>query len=259
MPLRQLKSLYENRKHTLTETLRSDKKLTVARREQMNGAIAEIDGLLKAIETLREQEIYDNQKLDAKTSLNLNKGLFNRINERLQTRFDNSETKKNLMLLFLKKSETTARYELYSKIAKTEGYESIGHLFREFAENEREHSKIIFKHLHWDRKTKENILESADIERQCHDKMYKEFEDTARKEKFNEIAEFIKELSEIDAEHEKKLLKMLKIMHDNKLFNSENVVRWKCRNCGHMSDGKEAPKKCKVCKKTQAFFEIHKE
>lgn len=251
--------MYEKRKNTLSSILKSDKKLNPARREQINGAIAEIDSLLKAIETLREQEIHDNQKLDAKTSLDISKGMFHRIKGNLQSRFDSSETKKNLTLLFLKKCETRVRYELYSKIAKSEGLEKIAHIFREFSEQEKEHAQLVFKHLHWDRATKENVLESADTERQSHSKLYDESEDTARKEKFNEIADLIKELSVIDAEHERRFLSLLKILHENKIFISDNAVRWKCRNCGFQIESREAPLKCRVCKQSRAFFEMWKE
>ncbi|GIU70378.1 MAG: hypothetical protein KatS3mg002_1614 [Candidatus Woesearchaeota archaeon] len=258
MPLRQLKSLYEKRRHTLSELLK-DKKLNARRRDEINGAITEIDGFLKTIDTFRDQEIEDNRKIDKKTSIDISKNIFRSIHEKIKSRFDSSQTRKNLILLFLKKAETTLRYEFYSKIAKKEGYESIAHIFKEFSEHEKEHARILFKYIGWDMKTIYNIMESADIERQCHSKMYEEFEDTAHKEKFKDIADFIKELSEIEAEHEKKFLKLMKIMHDNKLFTAETIVRWKCRNCGYITDSKDAPKKCKVCKKNQAFFEIHKE
>lgn len=258
MPLRRLKSLYEKRQQTLKELLH-DRKITPARKEQIHGALGEIDSFIKAIDTFREQEIQDNQKLDEKTSLDVSKSIFKSIHEKIKSRFDSSKTRKNLILLFLKKTETTVRYEFYSKLAKNEGYESIAHVFKEFSEHEKEHARILFKYLGWDMKTKYNVMESADIERQCHSKMYDEFEDTAMKEKFKDIAEFVRELSEIEAEHEKKFLRLMKIMNDNRVFSSDMIVRWKCRNCGYVSDAKEAPKKCKVCKKTQAFFEIHKE
>lgn len=258
MPLRQLKSVYEKRRQTLNDLIKN-KNIKHDMKEQITGAISEINSFLKTIDTLREQEIQDDRKLDAKTNLNLSKGVFKSINDKLTSRFDNSQTRKNLILLFLKKCETTVRYEFYSKLAKNEGYESIAHVFREFSEHEKEHAKILFKYLNWNGKIWNNIIESADIEKQFHSRLYDEFEDTAMKEKFKEISEFIKELSEIDAEHEKKFLKLMRIVHENKIFTAESVVRWKCRNCGFLIDAKEAPQKCKVCKQSQAFFEIHKE
>jgi rubrerythrin len=258
MPLRQLKSLYEKRRQTLQEASNS-RKLGHERKEQVIGALGEIDSFIKTIDTLREQEITDNQKINARLSLDLGHSIFKGINEKFQSRFDKSETRKNLVLLFLKKCETNMRYDFYSKLAKKEGYEVIAHTFAEFSSQEKEHAQLIFKYLHWDRKTKENLLESADIERQCHTKLYDEFEDTAFKEKFKEIGEFIRELSDIEAEHEKQFIKVLKILQDNKIFLSDIISKWKCRNCGYVTETKMAPKKCKVCKKDQAFFEVWKE
>ncbi|HIH31462.1 TPA: rubrerythrin family protein [Candidatus Woesearchaeota archaeon] len=257
MPLRQLKNVYEKRKQMLTELLKSDKKLGLSKKEQIQGALSEIDSFLKTIDTLRDQEIDDNRKLDEKTSLNISgSGLFKVFNDKMASRFDASQTKKNLMLLFLKKCETTLRYEFYAKLAKDEGYESIAHVFKEFSEHEKEHAKLVFKHLNWAKKTDFNLLESADIEKQCHSKMYMEFEDTARKEKFKAIADFIKDLTEIEVEHEKRFIKLFKKLKDKSVFVSEHFVKWKCRNCGHIFESKEAPHNCKVCKHSQAFFEM---
>jgi rubrerythrin len=258
MPLRQLKSVYEKRKHTMKELLKN-RRLGHDRREQVNGALSEIDSFIKTIDTLREQEIKDNQKISARLSLDLGHSIFKGINEKFQSRFDKPETRRNLVLLFLKKCETTTRYGFYSELAKKEGYEAIAHNFAEFSGQEKEHAQLLFKYLNWDRKTKDNLLESADIERQCHTKLYDEFEDTAFKEKFKEIGDFIRELSDIEAEHEKRFIKVLKVLQDNKAFSSETISKWKCRNCGYIAETKLAPKKCKVCKKSQAFFEVWKE
>jgi hypothetical protein len=67
MPLRQLRSLYEKRKMNLVELLEKNPKLEPARQHQIYGAICEIDILLKTIDHLRQQEIEENIKLDAKS------------------------------------------------------------------------------------------------------------------------------------------------------------------------------------------------
>ena len=66
MPLRQLRSLYEKRKMNLVELLEKNPKLDPARQHQIYGAICEIDILLKTIDSLRQQEIEDNMRLDSK-------------------------------------------------------------------------------------------------------------------------------------------------------------------------------------------------
>ena len=67
MPLRHLRSLYEKRKMNLVELLEKNPNLDPARQHQIYGAICEIDILLKTIDHLREQEIQENYRLDAKS------------------------------------------------------------------------------------------------------------------------------------------------------------------------------------------------
>lgn len=66
MPLRNLKNLYEKRKANLIDLLEKNPKIDPARQHQIYGAICEIDVLLKTIDHLREQEIEENNKMDAK-------------------------------------------------------------------------------------------------------------------------------------------------------------------------------------------------
>ena len=264
MPLRQLRAMYEKRRHVLSNMLQTDRTIDRSRREQIHGAITEIDTLLKTIDNLREQEIQDNQSLDAKMDGSkdiIKKGseLLQKINERIHVKFENSQTKKNLMNVFVRKCETKTRYEFFSKLAKNEGYESISHVFSEFAEHENQHARILFKMLNLDHDTFDNIREAADIEQNYHKNIYSEFETVAIKENFKDIAELFKDLAQIEAEHEKKFLRLLRKFHEKRIFKNEHVVKWKCRNCGHVAEAKEAPKRCPVCKESQGYFELHVE
>jgi hypothetical protein len=36
----------------------------------------------------------------------------------------------------------------------------------------------------------------------------------------------------------------------------DHEVKWKCRNCGHVHTGKEAPKTCLACKHDQSYYEL---
>ena len=38
-----------------------------------------------------------------------------------------------------------------------------------------------------------------------------------------------------------------------------SITIWKCRNCGHIVVGTEAPKVCPVCNHPQSFFEVKAE
>ena len=67
MSLHELRKLYEKRKSNLVTLLEKNPKLDPARQHQIYGAICEIDILLKTIDHLRDQEVEDNYKLEAKS------------------------------------------------------------------------------------------------------------------------------------------------------------------------------------------------
>jgi len=37
------------------------------------------------------------------------------------------------------------------------------------------------------------------------------------------------------------------------------IVKWKCRNCGYIHKGKDAPDICPACKHPPAFYEVLEE
>jgi rubrerythrin len=86
--------------------------------------------------------------------------------------------------------------------------------------------------------------------------MYKEFAAVAREEGFTEIAAFFEGVARVEEEHERRFRALLQNLREGKVFKKEGPVRWKCRNCGHIHEGAEAPKVCPVCNHPQAFFEL---
>ena len=59
-----------------------------------------------------------------------------------------TKTESNLMAAFAGESMARNKYTYYASKAKKEGYQQIGALFEETANNEKEHAKIWFKLLH---------------------------------------------------------------------------------------------------------------
>ena len=186
-----------------------------------------------------------------------------------------SETEKNLLKAFAGESQARNRYTYFASGAKKEGYEQICGIFTETADNEKEHAKIFFEHLKNSNgrlleidaeypagkigTTKENLLAAANGEKLEWGTLYPEFEKVARKEGFKEIADSFKEIAEVEEKHEKRYRKLLKNLKEGKVFKRNNVVAWKCRNCGYIHYGKEAPKKCPACKHPQAYYELFEE
>ena len=48
-------------------------------------------------------------------------------------------------------------------------------------------------------------------------------------------------------------------MEDGLVFSKDGDKIWKCRNCGHVVIGKQAPDICPVCSHPKAYFEIKAE
>jgi rubrerythrin len=183
-----------------------------------------------------------------------------------------SETEKNLLKAFAGESQARNRYTYFSSVAKKEGFEQISAIFLETAENEKEHAKVFFKYLEGGSveitakypagkigNTDENLLAAADGEKEEWGKIYPEFEKIARKEGFEEIAKSFKEIAEVEEHHEKRYRKLLENLKAGKVFKKEKVVKWKCRNCGYIHEGKNAPESCPACNHPQAYYEILEE
>ena len=168
-----------------------------------------------------------------------------------------SKTEKNLQMAFAGESQARNKYTYYASKAKKEGYEQIAELFLETAENEKEHAKLWFKHLHGGEvpTTAENLLEAAEGENFEWTDMYAEMAKTAREEGFLEIALQFEGVAKIEKEHEERYRALLEKVKGGVVYIAEDVVVWKCRNCGHIHVGKQAPKMCPVCKHPQAYFE----
>ena len=86
--------------------------------------------------------------------------------------------------------------------------------------------------------------------------MYKEFEQVAREEGFTEIADFFREVGEVEEAHEKRYLKLLDNLRKGEVFKKSQPVKWKCRNCGYIHEGPEAPEECPACAHPQAYYEL---
>ena len=169
-----------------------------------------------------------------------------------------SKTEKNLMEAFAGESQARNKYTYFASKARKEGYEQIAAIFEETAENEKEHAKIWFKYLHGGEvpTTIENLEAAAAGENFEYTDMYKRMAEEAREEGFLEIALKFELVGKIEAEHEARYLELLDKVKGDRVFISEDVQVWKCRNCGHIVIGKKAPEMCPVCKHPKSYFEL---
>lgn len=169
-----------------------------------------------------------------------------------------SRTEQNLMAAFAGESQARNKYTYYASRAKKDGYEQIAAIFLETAENEKEHAKLWFKHLHDGAvpETTENLLDAADGEHYEWTQMYAEFAKVAREEGFIAIAEQMEGVAKIEKAHEERYRKLLANIEGGLVFSKDADAIWLCRNCGHIVVGRSAPDICPVCDHPQAYFEL---
>ena len=93
----------------------------------------------------------------------------------------------------------------------------------------------------------------------CHSNFLPMFRKVAEEEGFTEIATAFKMISTVEAEHEKRYLKLLSRLTDGNFFKRDGKIWWQCRNCGFVIEAEQAPLLCPACKHPQAYFEPKKE
>ena len=183
-----------------------------------------------------------------------------------------SITEQNLLKAFAGESQARNRYTFFASVARKEGYEQIAAVFTETAEQEKEHAKRFFKFLEGGDvtitatypagkigTTTENLLAAAMGENEEWDVLYPEFAKVAEEEGFPAVAAAFRAISTVEAEHEKRYLKLLSRITDGDFFRRDGKIWWQCRNCGFIIEAEEAPKACPACLHPQSYFEPKKE
>ena len=166
-----------------------------------------------------------------------------------------SETEKNLYKTFAGESRANTKYSLYAEQARKEGYRWVAEIFEETAGNEKAHAReVLKKYLCKINNTEANLRDAAKGEAQEANRTYKDFENVARKEGFYDIADFYKELQEVEEAHEERFIKLADKIKEDEMFKSIGPSLWKCMNCGYIHEGTEAPKNCPLCNYPKSYF-----
>jgi rubrerythrin len=179
------------------------------------------------------------------------------------------ETPRNILRAIAGESMARNKYTYFASKARKEGYEQIAAIFEETADNEKEHAKRLMKLLKggetselvgYDfptvKTTAENLAAAAEGENHEYTKMYPEFAKIAKEEGFDEAAVIFTEIGEVEEHHEKRYLKLKKNIDENKVFSNEGETLWKCRNCGYIHRGNNAPDLCPACAHPKAYYEL---
>jgi rubrerythrin len=166
-----------------------------------------------------------------------------------------TKTEENLKTAFAGESQARNKYTYFAKVAYKEGYNYIGKLFEETAENEKQHAKDEFKLLNGIGNTAENLKEAIEGEHYENSEMYPQMQKDAEEEGNKEAAKLFKEISEVEKEHEKRYKKLLEMVEKGTVFKREKPIRWKCSKCGYIHEGTEPPEKCPSCKHPREYYE----
>jgi len=181
-----------------------------------------------------------------------------------------TKTEQNLLKAFAGESQARNRYTYFASVAKKEGFEQISAIFLETADNEKEHAKVFFKYLEGGEveitagypagvigETSGNLLAAAEGEKMEWSALYPDFAQVAEEEGFADVAESFREIAKVEAWHEKRYRKLLANVENDDVFKKPAPVRWKCRNCGYVHEGPEAPDLCPACQHPQSYYELY--
>jgi rubrerythrin len=180
-----------------------------------------------------------------------------------------SDTEKNLITAFAGESQARNRYTYFASQAKKEGLVQMSSIFEETANQEKEHAKRLFKFLEGGEvevqagfpagvisSTLENLKAAAAGENYEHTQMYPDFAKIARDEGFETIADAFEAIGVAEKQHEKRYNDLAANIEAGRVFKRDSEVVWRCRNCGYLHTGKEAPESCPACEHPQAHFEL---
>ena len=184
-------------------------------------------------------------------------------------KFRDSLTAKNLLASFAGESQARNRYTFFARRAREEGYIQIADIFEETADQECEHALRFFKFFNGGELeitaaypsgvilgTYENLIASADGERFEHAELYPGFAKIAMDEGFQRAAETWDAISVSEKQHEKRYREIAGNLKADRVFTRKDEAVWRCRNCGYVHVGDEAPEKCPACVKPQGYFEL---
>jgi len=183
--------------------------------------------------------------------------------------FKGSKTEQNVLKSFAGESQARNRYTYFAGVAKKEGFVQIADIFEETANQEKEHAKRFFKFLEGGDleitacfpagkigTTAENLLASAHGEYEEHMLLYPEFAAIAKGEGFPAIAAAWNAIAVSEKQHEKRFRDLLANIEAGRVFARDSAVIWRCRNCGYLHTGTEAPESCAACLHPKAHFEL---
>ena len=180
-----------------------------------------------------------------------------------------TKTEKNVLTAFVGESQARNRYTYFASAARKEGFEQIGAIFEETANQEKEHAKRFFKLLEGGDvqitgvfpagvigKTADNLKAAAAGENHEWGSMYPDFAAAAEQEGLKDVARLFKAIAVAEKQHARRYEALLANVENGTVFKKSEKKKWRCLNCGYVHEGNEAPKLCPACDHPQAYYEL---
>ncbi|MFW9818445.1 MAG: ferritin family protein [Candidatus Thorarchaeota archaeon] len=185
-------------------------------------------------------------------------------------------TKRNLMTVFVKESQTSTRYEIYADIASKENFLLLSKTLKELAIQKKERAISLYKllkslkidevieNLTLEIKipntfgtTIENLEASINEGDDLWQNLYPDFESVANMEGYMEIANLFKEIIQTERNLSQRLKMFLNLISNSSYSEKRNIIFWKCLACGYEVAIDELPNdfKCPSCGHLGSYFQ----
>lgn len=181
-----------------------------------------------------------------------------------------SKTYENLAKAFAGECQARTRYIFLKYGAQQQGYTGIADQLEVIIRNEFHHARMLYTFIQtasdktienidiatgypfkqkWD--LLENFKLSAEDEKFERTKIYPEYAKVAKEEGFDDIAGLFRNLIQVENCHRMTLEQIYQQMKDGTLYKKPQKVKWKCIDCGHEEELKEAWTVCPLCQAKQ--------
>ena len=180
-----------------------------------------------------------------------------------------TQTELNLITAFAGESQARNRYTYFASQARKDGFVQIADIFEETANQEKEHAKRFFSFLEGGSAevkapfpagvivaTADNLKAAAAGENFEWTDLYPGFAHVAREEGFEDIAKVLGAIMVAERQHEKRYLGLLENIDAGTVFKKPEKVVWRCRNCGYLHEGTQAPESCPACAHPRDYYEL---
>lgn len=189
----------------------------------------------------------------------------------MQTNFNESKTKLNLMRAFAGESQSRMRYYLAAITAQQQNLVGLERMFRFTADQEEHHAQVFYDMMKdaageeipikadYPADVYTNLQQLLNAAAKGEDRefreVYPEFARIAAEEGFIDIGTKFRMIADIEDKHKHRFQYYADLMKQGMLFRSEDTEeKWMCLNCGHIHTGSEPPQECPVCRVKQGFY-----